>query len=141
VPSDETAERDAAAARLRTRGTSYHDIMLALGFDSDASAYNAVKRRMLAIVTEPAEEVRKVELARLDKMLVHLESVVEREHIKLAGHDDRELLDDGPLMKAIETQLKVQVRRAALLGLDSPVKIEQTNYEVTVTGVATEDLK
>lgn len=126
---------------MRTRGTSFYDIAIALGFDSEASAYNAVKRRMLQIVEEPAKEVRIVELARLDRMLEHLEGVIEREHIKLQGREDREFRDDGPMMKAIETQLKVQARRAALLGLDSPTKIEQTNYEVTVTGVSDEDLR
>ena len=38
--------------------------------------------------------------------------------------DRRELLDDGPVLQAVDRLLKIADRRAKLLGLDAPKRVE-----------------
>ncbi len=121
--SPDTAERDAEAARLRARGWSYRRIASELKI-SPASAYEAVQRTLKAIVEEPAAEVRQLELDRLDAMYDAAIKVLEAEHVtvsqgKVVMLDGEPLKDDAPVLRAIETLLKIQQRRAALLGLDA----------------------
>lgn len=152
VKSADTVERDAEACRLRTRGLGYRQIAESLGYDSDASAYNAVKRSLQATLAEPAEEVRKTELQRLDDLYQAALAVLERMHVtvsngrvvqhRVAGTGtwdaaagrwvDAEwvdLADDGPVLAAIDRLLRIQERRARLLGLDAPVKHEVRNVD------------
>lgn len=166
--STETAERDAEAARLRSRGWSYRRIATELQIDV-ATAHAAVQRALRAIVEEPAADVRQLELDRLDQLYEAALKVLERRHVHVAGgkvvtriteyatdddgnilldenHEPRaktveELEDDAPVLKAVETLLKIQARRAALLGLDAPVKADlggKLTYEIH--GINQEDL-
>ncbi|MFB4312914.1 hypothetical protein [Actinomadura sp. 21ATH] len=158
--SIETAERDAEAARLRARGLSYPRIAEQLGYADHTGAYYAVQRALKAAVQEPAEEVRQLERERLDYLWQQALAVLETEHVHVSGGnvvtvyetdengnlivldrdaDDRPIfkekpiLDDGPKLKAIETLLKIQARRAALDGLDAPVKADiggKLSYEI-----------
>jgi hypothetical protein len=168
VASPETAERDAEAARLRGRGLGYRAIAAQLGISLGA-AHEAVQRALAAVRSEPAEEVQKLELERLDAMWTAAWGVLEREHVVvnagkivyeaveyardehgniLLDEEDRPvaarvepLKDDGPVLAAVDRLLKIQARRAALLGLDAPVKAEmggKLTYEIR--GVPAEDL-
>ena len=64
--------------------------------------------------------------------------------VGVADHDTGEVsqikcrrvpvIDDGPVLQAISTLLRVADRRARLLGLDAPAKVEQSGgIESTVT--------
>jgi hypothetical protein len=133
--SQDTAERDAAACRLRTEGRTYDQIAQQLGFADRSNARDAVERALKATVQEPADQVRQLELARLDALWAAAWAVLEREHVVVnsgeividtrEGADGQPLLDDAPVLKAVQTLLKVAERRAKLLGLDAPTKIEQ----------------
>lgn len=166
--SPDTAARDAEAARLRARGLSYPRIAQELGYADHTGAYYAVKRALAAIVKEPAEEVQALELERLDMLWAKATEVLERRHVHVSGggvvrervlddngdlivvgHDDdgrpiykeTELEDDGPALKAIETLLKIQQRRAALLGLDAEKKVNLSGgLKYEVVGVDVDDL-
>jgi predicted transcriptional regulator len=83
------------------------------------------------ISQQAAEELRKVELDKLDIMERAAREVVARHQVE----------DDPTLLAAIDRVLKVQQRRAALTGLDAPVKQEVTSYAYTVNGVDPEALK
>ena len=122
-----TAERDAEAARLRTRGYSYQQIADELGWVSRGDAYRAVQRVLADTVKEAGDEVRAIELARLDGLHVAAMDVLEREHVTVSNGrivvlGDAPLPDDGPVLAAIDRLLKIQERRAKLLGLDAPTK-------------------
>jgi hypothetical protein len=124
VASPDTAERDAEAARLRGRGWSYRRIATELGYASHSSARDAVMRCINTIREEPAEDVRQLELERLDAMWEAATRVLETEHVtvsqgKVVMLDDQPVKDDAPVLRAIETMLKIQQRRAGLLGLDA----------------------
>jgi hypothetical protein len=122
-----SAERDATAARLRAKGWTYPRIADELGYDSRATAYHAVQRVLKETVQEPGDELRTLELQRLDDMYRHAMSVLERQHVtvsngKVVHLGDEPLIDDAPVLAAIDRLLKIQERRAKLLGLDAPVK-------------------
>lgn len=124
----ETAERDAEACRLRSRGLSYAQIAAELGI-SRTQAYEGVQRALREIVSEPAEELRHLELLRLDEMYRAALAVLEGRHyvVDKGGvvmMDGVPVEDDGPRLAAIDRLLKIQERRAKLLGLDTPVKQE-----------------
>lgn len=165
-----TVERDAEAARLRSQSWTYQQIADHLGM-SKGQAYEAVKRALADVVQEPAEELRKLELDRLDQMAQAVREVLERRHVtvsngkiirQFAGYEldadgktmvDAEgkpiprfedLLDDAPVLSAVDRLLKIQERRAKLLGLDIPVKQEMSvdlGVEYRIVGVDVGALK
>jgi hypothetical protein len=106
-----TNDRRAAKAALRRRealelrkaGKNYEEISDALGYGSSSNARKAVLAAIRAIVEEPAEEVRKLELTRLDTLLGGLWTA--------ASTGD---------LQAVDRALRIQDRRAAYLGLDAP---------------------
>lgn len=124
----EGAEHDAECARLYDRGHTYRQVGEIMGV-SESAAHRAVQRVLEATVREAGDALRETELRRLDAMYVAAMDVLEREHytvsngqiIRLHGEP---LLDDAPVLQAIDRMLKIQQRRAKLLGLDAPTKIK-----------------
>jgi len=96
-------ERQRQALELRKAGATYEDIASKLRYASATGAHKAVVRAMQAIIEEPAQEVRKIEIERLDRMLLSVWGQVR----------------DGNL-GAIDRVLRIMERRARLLGLDAP---------------------
>ena len=98
------------AIRLRMSGATIAQIASQLGYASEAGAYKAIMRELEQTAQdmgESTEAVRQLELKRLDQMQFPIWNQV------IAG-------DQG----AISTSLRIQERRAALLGLDAPKQIE-----------------
>lgn len=131
--SAETAERDAYACSLRMRGLSYRQIAEDMGYHNHSGARTAVERALKAIVQEPAEDLRTLELARLDEMWRACIKVLETTHYTVSegrliwiGPEGQEhpLEDDGPVLATIDRMLKIQERRSRLLGLDAPTKVK-----------------
>ncbi len=107
------AERRVESLRLRQRGLTYSQIANELGV-SRKTAYRDVKKELEKIqktCSEEAELVREIELRRLDELW----SVANTAAL------------NGDL-KAIDRCLRIQERRAKLLGLDAaePVTIEHS---------------
>lgn len=99
------------AVEMRTRGHTYQQIADACGVSMSA-AYKAVctyLEQTRAIAREAAEEVRRLELDRLDRML--------------AAFGPR--AEDGDV-QAADRVLRIQERRAKLLGLDAPAESRTT---------------
>lgn len=167
IPTTATARRDAEMADMRDRGASFRKI--AAHFDvSVSTAHEGVDRAMRAIRAESGERVRQFELSRLDRYAAKVEAELDRERpvishgrvvrrrlldengafVILSTNEDgepsyaeEEVSDASPLFQAVDRLLKIQERRARLLGLDSPVKQEisgQLTYEIV--GVEPEDL-
>lgn len=126
----ETAERDAEAARMRSRSVSYQVIADTLGFADRSNARKAVQRALLEIVAEPAAELRELQLAQLDELTVAALGVLDRQHVTVSHgrviRDDTGAVieDDAPILAAIDRLLRIQERRAKLLGLDAPSRHE-----------------
>lgn len=127
------ARRRAAATDMRLKGATWQAIADALGYKTPGAACQDVSRGMEAAVTEhrrSVEAYREEELQRLDVLLVEAWQVLRREHVTVSHgrivRDDEEkaILDDGPVLQAIDRILKIQERRAKLLGLDAPQRHE-----------------
>jgi len=122
------AQRDAEAARLRARGLTYQQIADELGWTSRGDAHHAVQRALEATVKEAADEVRAIELDRLDTLYRAALAVLEAEHFTVSNgrvvslDGSGPLPDTGPVLAAIDRLLKIQERRSKLLGLDAPSK-------------------
>lgn len=141
LPSLETAERDAKACRLRSDGYTYPDIARELGYASPGAAYNGVQRAMLAVLQEPAEELRRIELDRLDMLWRAALDVMRGTHVvaqngRVVELNGQPLKDDAPVLNAIDRLLRIQERRAKLLGLDAPKKIELLTMDVIDAEIA-----
>ena len=160
--SIDTVERDAEAARLKAKSWSYQQIADHLGI-TKSSAFEAVQRAYAEVITEPAENARKVEIDRYDQSLRNLDAMREmvldllkRRHYTVSNGrvvhlDDEPLEDDGFVLScvdrlnSIESQRNaVAGRRAKLMGLDIPVKQEvelTTGVEYRLVGVMPEALR
>ena len=98
------------AIKLRMAGATITQIASQLGYANESGAYKAIMRELEQTAQdmgESTEAVRQLELKRLDQMQFPIWNQV------LAG-------DQG----AISTSLRIQERRASLLGLDAPKQIE-----------------
>ena len=124
-----TAERDAEAARLRVRGLGSTEIGKQLGMSRQAATM-AVKRALTEVVREPAEQVRALELDRLDLLYRTALGVMAKSHPMVQNgrvvrdQDGRPVEDPRPRLAAIDRLLRIQERRSRLLGLDAPTKTD-----------------
>jgi hypothetical protein len=100
-------ERHLAALELRKAGASYQTIAERLGYRSSSGAHKAVSSALKATLREPADELRELEVTRLDAALLAIWRRVQ-------SGDER----------AIDRLLGIMKRRAALLGLDRPARRE-----------------
>ena len=110
-------ERSLMALEMRRNGYDYVTIAKVLAV-SPNTASKYVRDALLQFVSEIAEtteEVRQLELARLDKMQASLE----------------EKLGQGQL-GAINTALRIMERREKLLGLEKPVPQERRETRITI---------
>lgn len=133
--SPERHERIVKAVALKLRGKSYRAIAADLGV-SVSVAFDDVWHHfseMDKLATEKLEQVRKIELARLDSMLEKLFDIVDREpteRLNSKGEPSGETTDvDGTAVKAITAAAKLMERRAKLLGLDAPTKHQEVPAE------------
>ena len=110
--SEKAAERAHRALDLRIAGATYRQIGKELGV-SYQSAFTDVQGALaeLDVLTKDrAERLRDLELGRCDKLTLALTP-------KARGGDE----------KAARVLLGVMARRAALLGLDAPAKVDATS--------------
>lgn len=155
----ETAARDAQICRMRRDGMTLREIGAALDMHHKSVA-EALQRALREIVAEPAEDVRRLELERLDGELERLNrletaalAVLERQHVTVNnGHiiylDDEPLLDDGPILQAIDRLVRIEdarrrngESRRKLLGLDSATKVDLSGgVKYELVGVDPEQL-
>lgn len=129
-------ERDARAVDLRRNGLTYRQIAAELGFSSVASAHEAVQRGLMDTIAETNDEVRRLELDRLDHLARTALKILGKPHLvvsqgRVARHPEtgETLVDSGPVLAAIDRLLKIQERRAKLLGLDAPAKVEMLTID------------
>lgn len=129
--SAEQAERDAQAARYVALGWTYARIGEHFGVTKQAAFY-MVHRALNEAGKETREEALSVELAKLDAYEQAALEVLARKHVtvsngRLITIDGEPLLDDGPVLQALDRLMKIADRRARLLGLDAPSRVEVTD--------------
>jgi len=142
VRTPEQAQRDAEAARLRSRGMGYRAIATEMGVDV-AAAHAMVRRALAEIVREPAEDVIQLELAKLDDYQAAVMRVLEAKHYTVSngrliylGTSEEPLEDDAPVLAAVDRLVRIAESRRKLLGADAAQKIDTTaTVKYTYEGV------
>ena len=106
-------EKHLQALELRKTGFTYAEIALNLGYRSPSGAEKAVRSAIRKVFLEPATEVLKIELFRLDALLQAIWQKAK----------------DGDY-QAVDRVLRIMERRAKLLGLDAatPLRVEAEFY-------------
>ena len=110
----EVVEREAKVLELRRGGLTFDTIAKRLGFAYASGAHAAYENACKRIVYAEVEEIRKIEMDRLD--------------IAKSAIWTNVLRGDIPSVTAL---IRIMDRRAKLLGLDQPMKaqVEVTNYD------------
>jgi len=93
------------ALNLRKAGLSYSEIAARTNYKTAQTAWRAVESALNRTIREPAEDVRTLELERLDRLQLGAWPDASRGHLG-----------------AIDRVLRIMERRAKLLGLDAPDK-------------------
>ena len=113
------AVKQALALTLRGRGWTYEEIAKEVPYASAGGAHKAVRTGLRATLKEPADDVRELELGRLDKLL--------------RAQWDKAMAGD---LGAVQAVLRIMDRRATYLGLDAPQKVD---IEAHIRQVAEEE--
>jgi hypothetical protein len=108
VPSPELVDKEIRVLELRRVGLTWSRIAEEVGYADHTGAYAAYKRAIKRTMQQPADELRDQEVDRLDRLQVAV--------WPSAMKGDT---------RAILTIIRLMERRAKLLGLDKPIKIEQ----------------
>lgn len=138
-----TAERDTLIWQARIRGIPAAQIAQQLGINPQ-DVHDSVSRAAKAIRLENAPEIIKAEVERIDTLLMNAIEVLEKTHYttshgKVLYHPETKqpLEDSAPILKAIDTIIKLMERRSKLLGLDAP---SRTEHAVNLTQTSADDL-
>ena len=99
------------ALEYRKMGLTYAQIGERLKMSAQG-AHNAIRSALTRTIAEPADDVRRIELERLDAMFVPV-------YANAVGGD----------LDAISTAINIMNRRAKLLGLDAAEKREHTGKD------------
>jgi hypothetical protein len=128
------AEEALRCFQLRLRGLSYRTIAAETGM-SAATVYRRVEEHLSATVTPAADAVRAMELERLDDLAARTYAVLVGEHPlvqngRVIYQDDVPVRDPRPVLGAVDRLIRIQERRARLLGLDMPARMDATVHKV-----------
>lgn len=124
TPEPEQIDRERQVLELRRTGATWDAIAQVVGYASPASAYKAYQRAMTRTLQQPADELREAEIDRLDRLMrAYWQEAI-------GSRDERGVVTAGNI-RAADFILRVIDRRAKLLGLDAPQKIqaEVVNYD------------
>jgi hypothetical protein len=118
------AEEQIRCYELRLTGMSLDQIATATGIPR-STVHDRIQAEITTRVLPLAEEVRKLELDRLDRWQARLEE-------RLDASDDP--------VKVVPVLVKVSERRCHLMGANAPEKIEATVTQVTQDDIALAEL-
>jgi hypothetical protein len=106
APTPERIDREREIVELRTEGYVWREIAVQVGM-STAGVYKAYNRAMTRVITPAVNEHRELELDRLD--------ILQRTYWQPAVNGN---------LRAADFVLRVIDKRAKLLGLDAPIKVQ-----------------
>lgn len=127
-------QRARDAVELRKAGASYRQIADRLGYKSSASAYSAVRRALEKTLREPTDELREIELQRLDALLVALWPArmrLKRPEFPTPENPSR-TPEEVPDLRVISQIMRIGDRRAQLLGMYTYNVRQETEVRHTI---------
>ncbi|MFJ4624238.1 hypothetical protein [Streptomyces sp. NPDC088812] len=149
IPTQETADRAAEAARLKAANPrmTYQEIADAVGYQNKAGAWRAINRCREAVIREAGAELIAAEASHLDDLFVSALEVMERDHVVVShgrvvlDEDGKPLLDDGPKLAAIREMRMIRESYRKLFGADQPAKVEHSGgVKYEIIGVDPQDV-
>ena len=105
-------QRQLKALELRLAGCSYEQIAREVGYASRSGAHKSVESALRQSLREPADELRAISAERLDRVTLAV--------WRAANAGD---------LRAIDVLLRIEARRARLLGYDAPLRGEISGPE------------
>jgi hypothetical protein len=144
LPPQEIETRRQKALDLRKQGTHWIDIATQLGYSSPGHACGDVMRalaRMREATGEAVAEWRDTEIRKLDEYeAITMEALAAKGvHVSVDRDGNvhvTEIDDPDQVLKGVDRLVKIAQRRASLLGLDAPAKVETSGtVRYTVAGV------
>lgn len=137
------AERRAEALTLRKQGLTYDEIAARMGYANRSAAQQIVTRALEELWQEPAEDVRQLELARLDVDYERLERIIGANLPKATARKPG-LLAVRAVVDAVKGRLAIAARRAKYYrDLEAPKVTELTGKNggpIEVSGLTDEQL-
>jgi AraC-like DNA-binding protein len=122
-PAIESQERAALIVQLKREGKSFATIGTELGL-SRQRCHEIFHQTLRDLPAVDVREYRAAELERLEYLREQVQRVIAVRH-KLAYQGlITDIDDDGPLLDAIRTDLKISERISKLVGADAPVRTE-----------------
>jgi hypothetical protein len=142
VNSEQRAEQAARAYEMRLQGQRLAAIGRELGI-ATSTVHKLLAEHVAARVDPLADAYRAMELDRLDDLTVRAYAVLTARHVVvqhgkviLDPDSGEPMLDDAPVLNAIDRLVRLSESRRKLLGLDAPLKAD-----VTVTPVDPADIE
>lgn len=143
-------ERDTLALEMRSAGRTLQTIADTLGYTSPGNAQRGIHNALAETQAPKVNEARAEMVAQIDHLYGEAMKVLEARHLKINNGevvqvpDDNGVLhpveDDAPVLRAIDTINGLMQRKARLLGLDAPAKIQAEVSGVRVTIDGAEDV-
>lgn len=123
------AERAAMAVRLRAQKLGYDEIARRCGYASRGACHDAVQRELQRVVVENVEELRREEVAMLDRLQEECWKRLEDDEFSKAK------------LFAVDRLLMISERRSKLMGLDKRPEelIANQNYIKKIVIVGGQD--
>lgn len=125
---------------LRRQRLSQQEIARRLGI-SQQRVSQLYRQTLAEIPAQQVDEHRLEDLEQLDYLASKAIEVLERQHVtvsngRVVSLNDEPIEDDAPVLAAIAALLKVQERKAKLLGLDAPTKHEVVTLDAIDAEIA-----
>lgn len=156
------AELDAKILALKTEGRSFRAISRELNYDV-GYVYRCFQRGVRTIRETAADDYKSNQLARIEAERAIVEEILHTRHLTVSnGHIVSDivgnypqtteggaphpnagdpiygdpLVDDGPVLAAIDRMIKLDAQESDLLGLKAPTRVEQSGgVRVEIIGV------
>jgi hypothetical protein len=128
----EERERDYRALEMKRRGFTHRQIADEIGWSSPQSVSNAITRALKELTQVDADDVVRLMRERLDEYRRQAWRVLSRPHFVttpagvVARHPDTNapLIDDGPVLQALDRLLKYDIEERKMLGVDAQSRVE-----------------
>jgi len=158
APKPDAPERDAQAFEMRAMGKTLEEIAIALSYYDRSHVRRALDRHLERRVAPAADEYRAALDARRERMRRECWRVLEAAHYKVNNgviiqYADckcppyatdcthaKPLLDDSPVLAAIDRLRKLDEDERRMYGLDAPVKHDVSVSSVTVKVQGADDV-
>lgn len=150
VRTQEGRERDLLCLEMRAAGRTWQTIADTLGYTDTGNAQRGFHQALAETKAPRVDEARAEMVLQIDHLYAKAMAVLEARHYKIndgelvripdENGELHPLVDNAPVLHAIREINGLMTRKARLLGLDAPAKIQAEVSGVRVTIDGAEDV-